>query len=63
MTKTELQNEVKSLYRDIDQCISALIRARVNKDKKAEELCRQRMETLLVSTMQELTVVNDFLTK
>lgn len=57
-------NEIESieiLYSDINVCISDLIKARLEHNEKNESECLYKMEGLLVSTLQELTYLHDYI--
>lgn len=62
MTRTDLLNEIERLSSDIDNCISALIKARVEKNDTAVANAQHKMESLMVATQQELSVIADYLT-
>ena len=51
--------EIDTLYYEIDKCISDLINARVRKDDFAEGQALFRMESLMVNTMQLLSVIRE----
>lgn len=57
MTRTDLLNEIERLSSDIDNCISALIKARVEKNAAAVASAQHRMETLMVAVQQDLSVI------
>lgn len=59
--KEHIVSSSQSLYNDIDNCITELLRARVNKNvsKEQEYLCK--MESLTISTMQQLSVLIDYI--
>ena len=61
MTKQEILDDVSELYSRIDGCISALITARLNKDDCAEADAIFEMETLIVDSQQELSLIKDYL--
>ena len=62
MTRTDLLNEIERLSSDVDDCISALIKARVEKNDAAVANAQHKMESLMVRTQQELRVIADYLT-
>lgn len=47
--------ESTSLYYEIDDCITKLIKARLDKDANKENKARCNIESLLVSTMQHIS--------
>lgn len=47
------------LYRDIDNCITELIRARRYRDEIKERMILSRMESLMCATLQQLQCCND----
>ena len=47
------------LYRDIDNCITELIRARRYRDEIKERIILSRMESLMCVTLQQLQCCND----
>ena len=57
----ELINDIEELYADIDKCITNLISARVKKNDTAIANCQHRMETLMVATKQELSVIYEYI--
>lgn len=61
MEKKDIIISSEILYRDIDKCISDLLQARAYNDPIQEEGARIRMESLMVSTMQQLDCIIDHL--
>lgn len=67
MTDKEINDEVISsidaLYQDIDKCIMQLIKARLEHDSDTEGQTLYWMESLMVSTQQELSFLHGYLEK
>lgn len=61
MTRTDLLNEIKKLNADIDKCISDLIVARGKRDMNGIASAHWRMESLMVATQQDLSVIYNFI--
>jgi hypothetical protein len=61
MNKNEILNECTSLYRDIDKCITNLVKARLNNDSSLEQKAYFEMEKLMIGTLQDLTVIMDYI--
>ena len=61
MNKNEILNECATLYQDIDKCITNLIKARLNDDSKSEQKAFFEMEKLMIGTLQDLTVIIDYI--
>ena len=59
--KEKLLDETKQLYRDIDDTISQLVKARLHHDNEGEGKAIFRMETMMVGTLQHLSCVVDLL--
>lgn len=57
----ELIKSTRSLYFDIDTCITELIRARTEQNEENEGKALFRMEGLMVATMQQLNCIIDSL--
>ena len=55
--KKELIEASKTLYNEIDECITNLLHARVNKDTNAEGMALFKMEGLMVGTLQHLSCI------
>lgn len=49
------------LYNEIDNCITDLIKARLNDDTKSEQKAYFEMEKLMIGTLQDLTVIMDYI--
>lgn len=47
------------LYRDIDNCITELSRARWYRDERKERMILSKMEILMCATLQQLQCCND----
>lgn len=60
ITKEQIIEENISIQCLINQIISDLVSARINKDIEKEEKCIRSMESLLVGIDQHLQVVEDF---
>ena len=58
-----IRKEINTLYSEIDTCISELIKARTDKDSKAEGKALFKMEGLMVATLQDLSCIEDYLEK
>lgn len=54
-----INDNITKLYSDIDKCIDGLIKARSNRDDKAEALMYSQMESLMVGTKQMLQYITD----
>lgn len=54
-----INDNIAKLYSDIDKCIDDLIKARSNRDDKAEALVYSQMESLMVGTKQMLQYITD----
>lgn len=50
-------NEIKSLYSDIDKCITDLLTAKIKHDSESLEDIYWRMETLMINTQQVISYV------
>ena len=59
--KTKLIESTKQLQFDIDDCITKLIKNRLDKNREEECMTLQRMETLLCETNQQLQCHIDYL--
>ena len=57
--KQQMINESLRLYRDIDSCISRLLKARSPYDAEAEMKAFDQMEGLMVGTLQHLSYMID----
>ncbi len=60
---SELRKDMSALYVDIDNCISDLVSARAKNDATAIASAQYKMESLMVTTQQELQVISDFMRK
>ena len=58
-----IRKEIRTLYNEIDSCISELLKARTSKDTEAEGKALFRMEGLMVGTLQDLSCIDDYLEK
>ena len=56
-----IKKDMAELYADIDNCVTDMIRGRANKDDIAVANAQHRMESLMVSTQQELRVIAEYL--
>ena len=61
MDKERVIDSIDKLIRDIDKCIDAIISARLKKDEHAEWRALFCMESLMVSSMQELSFLRDYI--
>lgn len=52
-----LLETTKTLYKDIDDCIAKLCKARLDGDKRKEERQECRMEKLMCETLQQLDCI------
>lgn len=57
----KIREEINTLYSEIDLCIWDLIKARTDKDAKAESKALFKMEGLMVATLQDLSCIEDYL--
>ena len=60
-TKTEMLEECNRLYHEIDNCITDLVKARLNDDTKSEQKVLFNMEELMCETLQNLSVIIDYI--
>ena len=60
-TKEEILDTCKSMFNDIDECITNLVKARLNNDEKKERRTLNEMESLMCGIQQDLTVVIDYI--
>lgn len=60
-TKEEILDTCKLMFNDIDDCITNLVRARLNNDEKMERRTLNEMESLMCGIQQDLTVVIDYI--
>ena len=56
-------NECNRLYHEIDNCITDLVKARLNDDSKSEQKALFNMEKLMCDTLQDLSVIIDYIEK
>lgn len=61
MTKKDIITSTIILRNDIQKCLSDLIDARLNRDRTQEEGALFKMESLMVSSAQQLDCVIDYL--
>lgn len=59
--KTKLIESTKQLQFDIDDCITKLIKSRLDEDNEEKCVALLRMESLLCATMQQLQCHIDYL--
>ena len=57
----KLRETTELLAEEINKCIDKLINARVSQDRKSEEEALQCMESLMISSLQQLQCISDFL--
>lgn len=57
----KIREEINTLYSEIDLCLIDLIKARTDKDAKAEGKALFKMEGLMVATLQDLSCIQDYL--
>ena len=56
-------DECNRLYHEIDNCITDLVKARLNDDTKSEQKALFNMEKLMCETLQNLSVIIDYIEK
>lgn len=61
MNKKDIITSATILRNDIHKCLSDLVSARVNRDRKQEEGALFKMESLMVSATQQLDCIIDYL--
>lgn len=61
MTKKDIILSTTILRNDIHKCLSDLVSARVNRDRIQEEGALFKMESLMVSSAQQLDCIIDYL--
>ena len=54
-------DECNRLYHEIDNCITDLVKARLNDDSKSEQKALFNMEKLMCDTLQDLSVIIDYI--
>ncbi len=59
--KNKIIDSNNALYNDINNIIDKILKARINKDVIQEQKAYFEMESLMVATLQQLNVNNDFL--
>jgi len=59
--KQKVLDSIDNLYKDIDNCMTRLLKGRVNKDDDMEGKALFEMEGLMVSTQQELSCLRDYI--
>lgn len=59
--QTDIINLCQNLRADIDKCINDIVKARLKNDGDLETKTMFAMESLMVNTMQDLSVIIDFL--
>lgn len=62
VSSDELMKDMEALYADIYKCIHDLVQGRAEKNDAAVANAQHKMESLMVSTQQELRVIADYLT-
>lgn len=60
-TKEEILKTCREMFNDIDNCITNLVKARMNDDDKMERKTLNKMESLMCGIQQDLTVVIDYI--
>ncbi len=60
-TKEEILNTCREMFNDIDNCITDLVKARMNDDDKMERKTLNKMESLMCGIQQDLTVVINYI--
>lgn len=60
-TKEEILNICREMFNDIDNCITNLIKARMNDDEKMERRTLNKMESLICGVQQNLAVIIDYI--
>lgn len=63
VSSDEIMKDMEALYADIYKCIHDLVQGRAEKNDAAVANAQHKMESLMVSTQQELRVIADYLTK
>ena len=61
MTKKDIITSTILLRNDIQKCLSDLIDARLNRDRIQEDGALFKLESLMVSTIQEFDCIIDYL--
>lgn len=60
-TKEDILDICKSMFNDIDECITNLVKARLNNDEKKERRTLNEMESLICGVQQDLAVIIDYI--
>jgi len=63
VSSDEIMKDIEALYADIYKCIVDLVQGRAEKNDAAVANAQHKMESLMVSTQQELRVIADYLTE
>ena len=61
LKKQTLINDIEELMTDIDDGITKVIKARLSKDEIKMEEAHYNMERLMVSSLQELSLIKEYL--
>ena len=61
MEKQTLINDIGELMTDIDDGITMVIKARLSKDEIEMDNAHYNMERLMVSSLQELSLIKEYL--
>lgn len=61
MDKQKVIEDIGTLVCEIDECISDIVLARLNKDAQQEGRALFKMESLMVGSMQELSFLRDYI--
>lgn len=51
----EVINELSTLHRDIDLCLTDMLHARLHNNREAEDLALDKMEKLMCDTLQAIS--------
>lgn len=60
-TKEEILNTCREMFDDIDNCITNLVKARLNDDEENERRTLNKMESLICGVQQNLAVIIDYI--
>ena len=63
MDKKEHIRTIEELHEEIDNCITRIANARLEKDADAERQAFHEMEAIMTATKQELSCIHDLLTR
>ena len=55
MLSEKAKQELRTLYDEIDECITNIVHSRIHHDKNAEGLAMFKMESLMVGTLQTIS--------